>query len=576
LYDKFIKGELPQTTKTKMMIKRMTQYTGQIDNVSIVYNIYRIVIPLILLATYLSSPEETVLGAVNAALYLQVSIAYIAFGVVVISLFSTATKVINQQHFLTGTLILDILATSLIIYSSGGISSGLGLLEIVTVASGSILIRGRVSTFLAAVAVLSIMYSELYLVLSIKRESAQFVQAGMLGAILFATSLYIQAVTDRIYKTALIADHQAKNITDLEKLNNEIIQRMATGVVVVNHCHEIISINSAAKSTLAPIIDNLSLYVDEPNLDRPDQVIDSKPKLPDALGTQLERWKINPKRQPKPIRIPNSNQQVQLTFAYLKPELESDVLIFLEDNRKIIQRVRQMKLASLGRLTANIAHEVRNPLGAISHASQLLRESNTTSSDDKRMIEIILDHCNRINMIIEDILDVSRHDGTSAQKIDLKSWLEDFIESYKTTHEQWDEIELDIQEPDTQLHVIAGQLEQVLNNLFDNGLRYSKKNNGRATLQIVAGLESKDKYKQPYIHVIDDGIGIDDTDQGLLFEPFHTTEPSGTGLGLYISKELCEANQSHLSFSKTKAGKSCFSIHFSHTEHSVAEVKRRP
>ena len=179
-------------------------------------------------------------------------------------------------------------------------------------------------------------------------------------------------------------------------------------------------------------------------------------------------------------------------------------------------------------------------------------------------------------MIIEDILDVSRHDGTSAQKIDLKSWLEDFIESYKTTHEQWDEIELDIQEPDTQLHVIAGQLEQVLNNLFDNGLRYSKKNNGRATLQIVAGLESKDKYKQPYIHVIDDGIGIDDTDQGLLFEPFHTTEPSGTGLGLYISKELCEANQSHLSFSKTKAGKSCFSIHFSHTEHSVAEVKRRP
>ena len=554
----------------------MTQYTGQIDNVSIVYNIYRIVIPLILLATYLSSPEETVLGAVNAALYLQVSIAYIAFGVVVISLFSTATKVINQQHFLTGTLILDILATSLIIYSSGGISSGLGLLEIVTVASGSILIRGRVSTFLAAVAVLSIMYSELYLVLSIKRESAQFVQAGMLGAILFATSLYIQAVTDRIYKTALIADHQAKNIVDLEKLNNEIIQRMATGVVVVNHCHEIISINSAAKSTLAPIVDNLSLYVDEPNLDRPDQVIDSKPKLPDALGTQLERWKINPKRQPKPIRIPNSNQQVQLTFAYLKPELESDVLIFLEDNRKIIQRVRQMKLASLGRLTANIAHEVRNPLGAISHASQLLRESNTTSSDDKRMIEIILDHCNRINMIIEDILDVSRHDGTSAQKIVLKSWLEDFIENYKTTHEQWDEIELDIQEPDTQLHVIAGQLEQVLNNLFDNGLRYSKRNNGRATLQIIAGLDSKDGYKQPYIHVIDDGLGMNDTDGRLLFEPFHTTEPSGTGLGLYISKELCEANQSHLSFSKTKAGKSCFSIHFSHTEHSVAEVKRRP
>jgi two-component system sensor histidine kinase PilS (NtrC family) len=555
------------------MVERATQYTGQIDNVSIVYNIYRIVLPLVLLVTYLSNPERTVLGEVNPTLFLQVSIAYIAFGVVVISLFTAAIKAINAQHFLTGTLILDILATTLIIYSCGGISSGLGLLIIVTVASGSILIRGRISTFLAAVAALSIIYSELYLALSIESGPAQFVQTGILGAILFATSLYIQAVTDRIYKTALIADQQAKSIADLEKLNNEIIQRMRTGVVVVNHAHEIVTMNSAAKSTLGPILANLDLDgadLDGPNLDRPEQIIDSKPKLPDALGAQLKLWKINPQRQPQPIRIPTSNKQVQPNFAFLRPELESDVLIFLEDNRQIVQRVRQMKLASLGRLTASIAHEVRNPLGAISHASQLLKESDTASSDDKRMIEIILDHCNRVNMIIEDVLDVSRHDETSAQKIVLKSWLEDFIENYKTTHDQWDEIELDIREPDTQVHVIAGQLEQVLNNLFDNGLRYSKKNSGQATLQIIAGLDSKDGYKQPYIHVIDDGVGIDDTDEGLLFEPFHTTESSGTGLGLYISKELCEANQSHLSFSKTKAGKSCFSIYFSHPERSVA------
>jgi two-component system sensor histidine kinase PilS (NtrC family) len=555
------------------MVERATQYTGQIDNVSIVYNIYRIVLPLVLLVTYLSNPERTVLGEVNPTLFLQVSIAYIAFGVVVISLFTAAIKAINAQHFLTGTLILDILATTLIIYSCGGISSGLGLLIIVTVASGSILIRGRISTFLAAVAALSIIYSELYLALSIESGPAQFVQTGILGAILFATSLYIQAVTDRIYKTALIADQQAKSIADLEKLNNEIIQRMRTGVVVVNHAHEIVTMNSAAKSTLGPILANLDLDgadLDGPNLDRPEQIIDSKPKLPDALGAQLKLWKINPQRQPQPIRIPTSNKQVQPNFAFLRPELESDVLIFLEDNRQIVQRVRQMKLASLGRLTASIAHEVRNPLGAISHASQLLKESDTASSDDKRMIEIILDHCNRVNMIIEDVLDVSRHDETLAQKIVLKSWLEDFIENYKTTHDQWDEIELDIREPDTQVHVIAGQLEQVLNNLFDNGLRYSKKNSGQATLQIIAGLDSKDGYKQPYIHVIDDGVGIDDTDEGLLFEPFHTTESSGTGLGLYISKELCEANQSHLSFSKTKAGKSCFSIYFSHPERSVA------
>ncbi len=250
--------------------------------------------------------------------------------------------------------------------------------------------------------------------------------------------------------------------------------------------------------------------------------------------------------------------------------MEADFLVFLEDNRQIVQRVRQMKLASLGRLTASIAHEIRNPLGAISHASQLLKESGTASVDDKRMIEIILDHCNRVNMIIEDVLDVSRHDDTLAQKIVLKTWLEEFIENYKATHDQCYEIELTIEESDTRVNVISGQLEQVLNNLFDNGLRYSKQNTNRATLQVIAGLDSRDGDYQPYIHVIDDGIGITDSDEALLFEPFHTTESNGTGLGLYISKELCEANQSQLSYRKTEEGKSCFSIYFSHPERSVA------
>jgi len=545
------------------MAERATQYTGQIDNVSIVYNIYRIVLPLVLLVTYLSDPARTLLGEVDATLFLQVSIAYVVFGGVVISLFTTATKVINAQHFLSGTLILDILATTLIIYSCGGISSGLGLLIIVTVASGSILIRGRISTFLAAVATLSIIYSELYLALSNENEANQFVQTGILGAILFATSLYIQAVTNRIYKTALLADKQAKSILDLEKLNNEIIQRMRTGVVVVNHDHEIVSMNSAAKSTLSPILDS-------PIVKRPNDIIDINHKLPDALEVQLKLWKINPKRQPQSIRIPDSNKQLHLNFAFLRPELEADILVFLEDNQQIVQRVRQMKLASLGRLTASIAHEIRNPLGAISHASQLLKESDTASPNDKRMIEIILDHCNRVNMIIEDVLDVSRHDETLAQKIMLKTWLENFIKNYKATHEQCDEIELIIEESNTRVNVISGQLEQVLNNLFDNGLRYSKQNSNRATLQVIAGLDSKDGDYQPYIHVIDDGVGITDSDEALLFEPFHTTESSGTGLGLYISKELCEANQSQLSYRKTEGGKSCFSIHFSHPERSVA------
>ena len=256
-----------------------------------------------------------------------------------------------------------------------------------------------------------------------------------------------------------------------------------------------------------------------------------------------------------------------LNFAFLTPESDSDILVFLEDNRQIVQRVRQMKLASLGRLTASIAHEVRNPLGAISHASQLLSESVT--DDDKRMVEIILVHCNRVNLIIEDILDVSRHNDTTADFIDLDTWLLDFIENYKSTHELCDDIKIEIISPDTKVKVIKGQLEQVLNNLFDNGLRYSHKKTGRATLLVQAGIESKDGDELPFLHIVDEGPGINGDEANLLFEPFHTTEPSGTGLGLYISKELCEANHSQLIYGRNSSGKSSFSIYFGNSDRAM-------
>lgn len=541
---------------TETMSER-TAYPGQIYNVSVVYNIYRIVLPLVLLVTSLG-PSSTLLGDLDPTLFVQVCTAYSIFGVVVTFFLPIGTRIANSTHILTGSLIIDIFAITLLTYSSGGMISGLGLLLIVTVASGSILIRGRISTFLAAVAALSLIYSELYITLSEDNPANQFVQTGILGAILFVTSLYIQTLTNRIYKAALLADQQASDIIDLEKLNNEIIQRMRTGVVVVNAEDQIVSMNSAARSILLPII----------QADSDDQ--EQPLELPAPLVEQLKLWKINPKRQPQPVVIPNSNRQVQLNFAFLNPESDSDVLVFLEDNRQIVQRVRQMKLASLGRLTASIAHEVRNPLGAISHASQLLRESVTVTDDDKRMIEIILDHCHRVNLIIEDVLDASRHDDTTAKLIDLEEWLQRFIDNYKATHELCDDVVLELTTAEVKANIIEGQLEQVLNNLFDNGLRYSNKKTGRATLHVQAGIDKKDGDNQPFVHIIDDGPGIDEEDESQLFEPFHTTESSGTGLGLYISKELCEANQSQLVYGKTASGKSCFSIYFSNPDRVMA------
>ena len=540
------------------MAERAAQYEEQISSVSVVYNVYRIVLPLVLLVTFLSSPDTAVLGTLDPTLFVQINTVYAIFGVGVTFFTPSARSFMSSQPVITGTLIADILVITLLIYTSGGIASGLGLLMIVTIASGSLLIRGRISTFLAAVATLSIIYSEIVLALAFEDAPNQFFQTGVLGIILFATSLYLQSFTDRIYKAAQLADKQASDIVDLEKLNNEIIQRMRTGVIVVDSALQVVSMNSAARSTLQPLITELE-ETDPAHANR----------LPEIIADQLSLWKINPKRQPQPFGVPDSNKQVQLNFAFLDPEKDSDILIFLEDNRQIVQRVRQMKLASLGRLTASIAHEVRNPLGAISHASQLLKESESIATDDKRMIEIILDHCNRINLIIEDVLDASRHDDTSANRISLNEWLPVFIENYKATHEVCDKIVLEINSDDVQVNVITGQLEQVLNNLFDNGLRYSKKNTGEATLLVVGGVDENEGEAQPFITIVDDGEGIDEDAESRLFEPFHTTEATGTGLGLYISKELCEANQSQLVYNRTPDNKSAFSIYFSHPDRSV-------
>lgn len=539
------------------MTERTAQTPDQIHNVSVVYNIYRVLLPLVLLVTSFS-PGGSLLGELDPTLFTQVCITYVIFAVAVTLFARTGNRFFSSPQFLTGSLIVDIFAITLISYCSGGTISGLGLLLVVTIASGSILIRGRITTFLAAVAALSLIYSELYLTLSLENPPGQFIQTGILGALLFATSLYVQNLTSRIYDAAELADRQAGDIIDLEKLNNEIIQRMRTGVVVVNAEFDIVSMNGSARSMLLPILPSskhsaVLWYA-----------------LPDTLKEQLQLWKSNPKRQPQAISIPDSSKQIQLSFAFLNPESDSNTLIFMEDNQRIVQRVRQMKLASLGRLTASIAHEIRNPLGAISHASELLRESGSSTDDDKRMVEIIFEQCGRVNQIIEDVLNASRNDDTTAKVIVLEDWLKIFIKNYRATHELCDDIEFKSCPTEIKVNVIEGQLEQVLNNLFDNGLRYSHKHTGRATLSLQSGIENSDGDEHATLHIVDDGPGVSEEAESQMFEPFHTTESSGTGLGLYISRELCEANQSQLVYSRTKTGKSCFSIHFGNPERMMA------
>ena len=527
-----------------------------------IYNVYRLALAVILLLSFLSGPNTTQLGNHNPPLFLYTTLAYLGFSLLVLFLIRPEQSFRARQRLLSTLFIIDILSVALLTYSSRGVLSGLGLLHLVTIAAGSILIAGRMSTFLAAIASIATIYSEIYLSFTREVPSNQYVQSGLLGALLFATSLYLQTLAERMRRSALLAARQASDILSLEQLNQLIIARMRTGILVLGQEGNIVTANDAANQMLA-----LQAKDDgaNPSIDYAASTL----VLPQALLENLNRWKTNKTKRPPTFSVYKSGPQLQASFTYLTPEPESSVLVFLEDSSHLIQRVKQLKLASLGRLTASIAHEIRNPLGAISHATQLLAEDSQLSASDHRLLEIIMNHSARVNLIIEDVLHMSRHKQVRTQRINLHDWLTDYIDVYREAHQLNGDILIDIQPRSTEIRVITNQLEQILNNLVENGLRYSEKKTGKASLQLEGGISDRNNNDIPVLHVIDDGPGIDETTEEHLFEPFHTTEATGTGLGLYISKELCEANQAQLSYKRTKEGKSCFSIHFAHPDRNI-------
>ncbi len=527
--------------------------TDQNHRILQIYNIYRVILALVLMATFLTSPTTTQLGSHDSDLFQDILIAYGIFSVLVIVLTRPAQDVRARQSLLSSVFIADILAIALIAYSCGGMVSGLGLLHLVTIAAGSMLIFGRMSTFLAAIASIATIYAEVYLSFSSDVVANQYMQAGLLGILLFATSLYLQSLSDRMRRSALLAAEQATSIVNLEQLNQLVIQRMRTGIVVVDAAARVLTANDAAMQMLG--LGSASVAAQK--------------ALPPVLQQHLLSWRSRPNRRVPTFAINTAAPPLQASFAYLNPASESNVVIFLEDSTQIIQRVRQMKLASLGRLTASIAHEIRNPLGAISHASQLLQEAEGLQQTDHRLLEIILNHCSRVNLIIEDVLHMSRHKQDGSERINLFDWLSRFVDSYCESHSLNGKITVDIYPRSTEVRVIASQLEQILTNLVENGLRYSEQATGNATLRITGGLGRKAELSTPVLHVIDEGPGVSAEAEEHLFEPFYTTNPKGTGLGLYISKELCEANQARLSYRRTSTGKSCFTIHFPHADRNM-------
>ena len=297
--------------------------------------------------------------------------------------------------------------------------------------------------------------------------------------------------------------------------------------------------------------------------------ISQKTKLLDISMSLFDLYKSWNKAAENPAfrnhlgKLKRSNQadlQVRIVPVGLRKHDKGSV-IYLNDNTEVDKQVQETKLASLGRLTASIAHEIRNPLGAISHAAQLLDESSELHSADKRLATIIQDQSVRLNNIINNVLRLSKREKSKPEKIDLSPWLRKFLEEFSRTNDLQDDwFSLKITPPDGSVTMDANNFHQVLWNLCKNAKKYGVHQGENIHIQLLANINQPET--SPYLDVIDNGPGISANHQSQLFEPFFTTSDTGTGLGLYLARELCKNNGGDLRYINMPEGGSCFRIEF--------------
>ena len=505
------------------------------------FNLYRLVIAGLFSLVAVIGVDLPPLGVEDHRLFTLTSIGYLLFGL--ISALTIRWRTPRFQLQLYSQLPADIICITLLMYASGGVRSGLGTLLIAALAGGGMLMSGQMAILYAAITAIAVLGEEFYIWNSHIAAGPNFTHAGILGATFFATAILAYLLAKRARESEALAAQRGVDLANMQQLTEYVIQRMQTGIIVIDLQQRVRLINESAWHLLGAIA-NPYQY----------RLVDLSP----PLAAYMVLWQENPDRETQAFHPTAASPEILPRFAKLG---QAGILIFLENTAATAQQAQQMKLASLGRLTASIAHEIRNPLAAISHAGQLLAESPQISSGDVRLTEIIKQHSQRMNAIVENILQLSRRQRSRPEEFGLSSWLQDFIASFCSTEGiESKYITIEINPPDTVVRIDPSQLNQVLWNLCHNGIRYSQTNIGEPRLKLRGGISEESP--NPFLDVIDSGRGVPPEAVDHLFEPFFTTEPKGTGLGLYISRELCESNQARLNYIPVAGGGGCFRIIF--------------
>jgi two-component system sensor histidine kinase PilS (NtrC family) len=518
-------------------------------------NLYRLLIPPALYALFAYFGSATSIGSGHSLLFLWTCIVYFTAGIAIVIGGRRLLPNLRATTFVHA--MVDAIAISLLLFSSGGVASGLGILFVVPVGAMALLADNRDAFLLAAVATLALFAQQLGAHLTGIADPSDYPSAGILGGVVFLVALLAWPLARRLRDTEATVRRQQVDLANLAQLSQYIVQNLRESIVVVDHENRIRLINESA----ALVLGDRNAY--------PGALLgEASPQLLYLLETWRQRAAI-PATQAQTFVAADGGHVVQPHFAPLGGAEPTPVIVFLEDTELLAAKIQQSKLAGLGRLSASIAHEIRNPVGAMSHAAQLLGESSSLSAEDKRLTEIVRTNGDRVRQIIENVMSMGRRENSRPERLVLSAWLTGFRDEFCATMQIAPErLSISSLLGDVEIQVDPSQLRQIVWNLCENAAKYGKLENGEESIELRVGRLAATA--RPFLEVADRGAGIAAQHREKIFEPFFTGNERGTGLGLFLARELAQTNGATLLYEPRTSGGSLFRIVFRDPERWVA------
>ncbi len=493
------------------------------------FNLYRLVLAGILLVT----GAEFGLGREHPGVFSATAFAYL--GAILALGFPDAGRRLGHERVIALQVVIDIAALAVIMWTSGGYSSGMPVLMMIVLAGGGLVAEGRMVMFFAALATLAVLFENAWRYAA-GGAPGDFFQVGVFCAGFFGIALVARLLALRASTNASLAAERGAALAKQQAVNEHIIRDMRDGVIVVDARGRILHANRQAVALLG-MTDSNAEGLEGLALRDLDAAFEHG--LQSGVAPEGRLLRVGPGGRLLRCRA---------VAGEAGSAAAGDTLLYLTDFDDIQRQLQQIKLAALGRLTASMAHEIRNPLSAVTQAAELLREEKRADMQG-RLVRIINDNAQRIERMIRDVLALGRREQAMPEALPLAGFVREVIDARLfRAPEEAPLYAVDI-DPAATLAIDRAHLHQILDNLLANACRYCSGEPGaiRVWAEALPG-------ERLALHVRDDGPGFDEATRAHLFEPFFTTHPKGTGLGLYIARELAEANDADLELASAGAG----------------------